>query len=388
MVQTGNHQRVKAMNRWAVVSVLADRTPCSRGEIAALTGLSPTTVVAATEALLAEDLIRATGFGQSRGGRRPLLFELNPHGRYVIAADLGGTKLVTAVVGLDGRIFHSERFPVDASGAEPVLNGLLSGLEQAWEWVADPDRVMGIGIATPGLIAHDRGEVLFASNLRWKNVKLRELVSARFAVPVYVENDTNAAALGELARGVGTSFRTLVYVAVGTGIGSGIVLDGQLFRGSWGVAGEMGHITVDPDGPLCSCGNRGCLEAIASGPAIVRMAQAISGSDGGEGRSTGGELAELAHHGDPAAREAFRHAGAALGTVLGGVVNLLSPEAIIIGGGVAQAGEVFLEPLRQEVARRSLLIPGRKVQVLPSRLGTAAGLIGLWTLAFQAKFSD
>ncbi|NPV70501.1 MAG: ROK family transcriptional regulator [Firmicutes bacterium] len=395
-IRTGNYQLIKTINRWAVMNLLTKRSPISRADMARHTGLSSTTISATIDELLREGLIGETGIGDSSGGRKPVLFEINPHGRYVIVADLGGTKLLTAVVGLDGRPIRRFYSLVDAATQDSVLGSLMQGLQTAWDSVGEPRKVLGIGIATPGLVDHERGVVAFASNLHWHNIRLKDLVADRFDVPVYVDNDTNVAAIGEKMRGVDIPCKNLVYVSIGTGIGAGIIIDGKVYRGVSGAAGEIGHITVDPEGPECSCGNRGCLEAVASGPAIAQMARATYNARGGHGGPAGagggGEwtaerVAELATQGDEIAVEAFRKAGTTLGIALSGIVNLLNPELMIIGGGVSQVGDLLLEPLRQEISRRALSMSLRAVPIIQSRLGADSGLMGAWAMVFEETFT-
>lgn len=254
-----------------------------------------------------------------------------------------------------------------------------------------PQPVMGIGLGIPGLLDRASGISLVSENFaEWSNVQVLEPFRREFNLPVDMENDVRVGALGELHFGAGRRFRSFLFTALGTGVGSGIVLDRQLYRGPYGTAGEFGHITIRPDGPACNCGSVGCLEALCSGPAIRRrvLAALAQGRDGGgsqlrklpESRVNGRALAEAARAGDAFAFQMWDEIGTDLGLGILGYYNLMGPEAVIVGGGVALAGELLLGPARRLVRSRLMTGIREHLQIVPAELGDEAGAIGAATL--------
>lgn len=310
----------------------------------------------------------------------------------VLAIDIGGTKLAAGVVDRSGRVLVRAEVPTRADeGLEPVLGrivGLGRGLMERPEACSLAIRQVGVGCAGP--VDRRRGLVLNPPNLPgWHSVPLRDRLQAALELPVVLENDANAAALGEFRYGAGAGARSLVYYTVSTGIGGGIVLEGKLWHGFADAAGEVGHVTVLPDGPRCGCGNVGCLEAIASGPSMVRRARELLEA-GRPSRLrddpafTARELAEAVRAGDPLAREVWDEAVRCLGIGVGAVISILAPERIVIGGGVSQAGDLLFVPLRAEVRRRVMLVPVESVPILPAALGRDVGILGAAAVALDA----
>jgi glucokinase len=302
-----------------------------------------------------------------------------------LGVDLGGTKILTAVVDEHGRVLHRVRVATPPSGPDDVIEAIASTVDRV---MADagiaPGAIPAIGVGAPGPSDPRTGVVFEPPNLPgWRNVPLAERLTAYLRVPVHVENDANAAALGEHWAGAGAGVRDLVYITVSTGVGGGLILDGRLYHGASGTAGEVGHMLVEPGGPRCGCGRLGCLEAVASGTAIAREARAAVA----EGRPTAlsvvpasdldaEAVARAASDGDPAAREIYARVGAAMGAAVTNLVNLLGPEVVIIGGGVARAGELVFAPVRRIVREEAFERPGTIVRIVPAALGADAGVIG------------
>jgi glucokinase len=307
-----------------------------------------------------------------------------------IGVDIGGTKVAAGVVDPDGKIHQQVRR--DTPSAEP------SEIEDVIADVVDELRkgndVIAVGIGAAGFIDGDRATVLFAPNLAWRNEPLRDEVAKRIGLPVVVENDANAAAWGEVKYGAGRGERDVVMVTIGTGIGGGIVLDGELFRGQHGVAAEMGHMQVVPNGRRCGCGKRGCWEQYGSGRALVREAreiaffdpsraqQLLSLGDGTPDGITGLHVTEAAMAGDPAAIDAFEHVGFWVGIGLAGLAVVLDPGVFLVGGGVSDAGDLLLKPAITAFHQR---LPGADYRpvadVRRAELGNDAGLVGAADLA-------
>lgn len=305
------------------------------------------------------------------------------------AIDLGGTNVRAIVAGLDGKISGDDRRPSRASdGLDATIEALLASLDQACsEAGVKAGALSGLGVATPGWVDTERGVVPAAPQLiGWRDVPLVEVLQDRLGVTVRLENDANAAALGENVYGAGRGTRHMLYITVSTGVGAGIVADGRLYGGAKGSAGEIGHTIVDPSGPLCGCGNHGCLESLSSGTAIAR--RAVEAADRGEsaalaalrereGRLSARLVADAARKGDAASVAIYEEAGRFLGIALANAVNLLSPEAIVLGGGVMQAKDLFLPRAEETMRHFALSEPLKYMRLAEAELGDLAGAMGM-----------
>jgi glucokinase len=248
-----------------------------------------------------------------------------------------------------------------------------------------------VGVGAPGPSDPVAGVVFEPPNLAgWQDVPLAEMLAGRLGISTYVENDANAAALGERWAGAGHGLDDIIYITVSTGIGGGLILGGRLYHGVSGTAGEIGHMVIVPGGPPCPCGRRGCLEAVASGTAIAREARALVESGRATALSlvpreslTAAEVARAAREGDAASREIFARAAAYVGTGVTNLVNLLNPAMVIIGGGVAKAGDLLLAPVRRIVLDEAFERPAAAVQIVPAALGDASGAIGAAAVAIE-----
>jgi glucokinase len=307
-----------------------------------------------------------------------------------IGVDIGGTKAAAGVVDDEGNLLASVRRhtpSTDANEIEDTIADVVAELRK------DHD-VSAVGIGAAGFIDADSSVVLFAPNLAWRNEPLRDEVFKRIGLPVVVENDANAAAWGEVRFGAGRGERDAVMVTIGTGIGGGIILDGRLFRGEFGIAAEMGHMQVVPNGRRCGCGQRGCWEQYGSGRALVREARDIAAfhpdtaqallalGDGTADGITGPHVTQAAKAGDAAAIEAFDHVGRWIGVGLANLALTLDPSTFLVGGGVSEAGDLLLEPIKSAFLSR---LPGASYRPIAdirlAELGNDAGVIGAADLA-------
>ena len=305
-----------------------------------------------------------------------------------LAVDLGGTKLLIGLVGRDGRVLARRRTATPHGGPEAVARAIRDLARSLRDEVGTIGAtIAGVGVAVAGPTDHGRGVIYDPPNLPgWgRETPFGALLARELDSPVGIENDANAAALGEAWIGAGRGVRDLVYVTVSTGIGSGLILGGRLHRGARGTAGEVGHVIVEPDGPPCRCGARGCLEAMASGPAIAGQArQAIARGDvtvlrqfaGRPDELTAAAVADAARGGDTLASDLYRRAGTRIGIVLSNLLALLNPTMIIVGGGVSKAGDLLFHPLREAIRARVYPRPALDVVVAPAELGDDVGLIG------------
>ncbi|MDR5675949.1 MAG: ROK family protein [Armatimonadota bacterium] len=301
-----------------------------------------------------------------------------------VAVDLGGTWIRAGRVSPAGAVMEAVRVPTPQTGPEAVADAIGELVRRLGP--LPPGRV---GVAVPGPLSVREGVVFEPPNLKgWRDVPLRGMLEERLGRPVVLENDANAAAVGEWWCGAGRGSRHLVYVTVSTGVGGGLVLDGRLYRGATDTAGEIGHVLVDPEGPVCSCGRRGHLEGIASGPAIARWVHERIREGRPSVLATGRpfsarEVAEAAEAGDALAREAFERAGRYLGWTVAGLLNLLNPEVVVIGGGVARAGRWLFDPLREAAREASFERPWQAARIVPAALGDRAGLVGAAYVAME-----
>lgn len=304
-----------------------------------------------------------------------------------IGIDVGGTNVKIALVNEKGSIIYSNSIPTRAEmGYEYTINNMKEAIgDLLKETKSSAKDIEGMGFGFPGQIDCQKGIVRLAPNIPgWVDVPIAAIMEKEFGIPTRVDNDVRCAALGELNFGAGIGCENLICITVGTGIGSGLIINGKLVRGASNAAGEIGHIKLDmTGGPLCGCGDRGCLEAFASGPSIVAMAEEyIKGGKSTKYRELANPeitpyiVSEAAKQGDPVAQRIFAIVGEYIGIGLASVVNLLNPEKIIIGGGVAAAGDILMTPIKETLVKRAMKIAGSTVEVVPAELGNTAGVIG------------
>ncbi len=366
--------------------LLRDGSPRTRAELAQLSSLARSTVTARVEALLACGLLAPVGEAASTGGRPPTRFALNRDNRVVLAIDLGASHASVAVTDLSCRVLEERTVDSDiADGPEMVLE-LVASI--AIELLKSIDRplgdVAGVGIGVPGPVEHATGRPANPPIMPgWHDFDIPKHLGKTFTGPVLVDNDVNLMALGEYV----TSWQSaphLLLVKVATGIGAGIVSDGRLMRGALGSAGDLGHVQVAgaPDDIVCRCGNIGCLEAIAAGPAIAAKLRSkgldVDGSQG---------IVDAVAAGDIAALQAVREAGRDLGTVLATCVNLLNPSVIVIGGKLSEAGEYLLAGVREVVYRRSLPLATHDLRIVSTAAASQGGILGASAMVIDTVLS-
>jgi glucokinase len=309
-----------------------------------------------------------------------------------IGCDLGGTNLRAAIVDVEtGQVLHQKSISTLArKGHDAVMKRMADLFLQIIESSGmSKDEIGGIGIGVPGVLDLEKGEVLFLPNLagNWPHVPLSDTIARLTGLPTTLLNDVRAITYGEWAFGAGRGVDTVAVFAIGTGIGGGLVLNGRLHLGIGGTGGELGHTTIDFNGPRCGCGNYGCVEAYASGPAIAAMGlKAVTQGlttciadlcENDLNRITPELIAKAAHQGDEIARDIYERAGLYLGIAAANMCVAIGPRRIIIGGGVAQAGELLLDPIRRTIKARVTVMPVDQVEVVQSQLGNNAGVIGV-----------
>ena len=363
--------------------LLRDGRPRTRGELSSLSSLARSTITARVDALLSCGLLEPVGEAASTGGRPPTRFALNRHGRVVLAIDLGASHATVAVSDLSGAVLVQRTIDCDIADGPAVVLDCVAEIGRALLDEIDRSRadVAGVGIGVPGPVEHATGRPANPPIMPgWHDVDVPAHLNQHFDGPVLVDNDVNLMALGEYVTSWQSS-QHLLLVKVATGIGAGIVSDGRLLRGALGSAGDLGHVQVAgaPADVVCRCGNIGCLEAVAAGPAIAaklrRGGLDVEGSQGIVDAVAAGEIAAL---------QAVREAGRDLGTVLATCVNLLNPSVIVIGGKLSEAGEYLLAGVREVVYQRSLPLATHDLRIVSTSAGTQGGIIGASAMVIDA----
>lgn len=364
-----------------LLQLLRDQRPRTRAELAKMTGLARSTVGARVDALLSAGLLAPSGEAASTGGRPPVRFAFNPEARVVIGADLGATHGHVALTDLSGRPICEIAEHVDITdGPAVILDWVVETthrlLEEAGRSASD---LIGVGIGLPGPVEHSSGRPMRPPIMPgWDGYDVPAHVGRALGVPVLVDNDVNIMALGEHAVAF-PDVEHLLFVKVATGIGAGIISGGRLHRGAKGAAGDLGHVAA-PHAPevVCSCGNTGCLEAVAGGPAITRALREL-----GITATSNTDIVDLVKGGNIPAAHAVRQAGRTIGEVLATCVSLLNPSVIVIGGSLAQAGESLIAGVREVVYGRSLPLATGDLQIVAATTGVQAGVIGAATMVIQ-----
>lgn len=312
-----------------------------------------------------------------------------------VGVDIGGTNVKLGLVDPAGRIVFRESFAThSAPGKKGLLDALVRKMKELEILAAHRGfKVVGAGIGAPGAIDVERGFVYFFPNLPgWKDTPLKSILERRLELPVAVNNDANAMAYGEYRFGAGIGATNVVALTLGTGIGGGLVIDGRLFHGRVFSAAEIGHMVINENGPLCACGNHGCIEAYVGNGYFVRevgrrlkkTSKSLLLAELRKGKElTPLLVAQAARRGDKLSKEMWRETGGHLGTMLAGLANLLNPEKIILGGGIAQNGDLLFKPVIEALSRKAFPIAARSVEVLPAALGVDAGIAGSAALAFD-----
>ncbi|HEX6022695.1 MAG TPA: ROK family transcriptional regulator [Solirubrobacter sp.] len=381
--RTGSLESLRRLNRLRVIRALREEGQISRAEIARRTGLSRSTVSSLVADLQADGLVverpePGSAHG-AQGGRPPILLSFDASAGSAVGVDFGHSHVRVAVSDLASTILAERTRALDTD--HDAQQGLEMAAELVVETLAEAgvprESVIGAGMGLPGPI-DQTGEGTVGSSAilpGWIGMAAASELRRRLDIPVMVDNDANLGALAEAAFGAGRDAGDLIYLKVSSGIGAGLILHGRLYRGTSGLAGELGHVLVDPDGIVCRCGNRGCLETIAATSALVDCLRPSHGDD-----FTVHAMHEAARAGDAACAKAIADAGKALGQVVAMLLNVLNPEMLIVGGDLAAAGDLLLDGMREAVARAALPETGRAAQIVAGVLGERAQVLGALAL--------
>lgn len=372
----------------------------TKPDLVDLTEYSRTKVTTCIESLVDKQIIHMNGSGDYTGGRRSKTYSMNGKLGLVAGVDIGATSMDMVISDFSGSILARAGEPANVrEGPRLILSRLCELLQTLIDSNDLGDQhLSGIGIGVPGPVDFSLGMLVSPPIMPgWDGYPIVPTIQEQFPYAnVIVDNDVNVMALGELAQGAGKGVDNLIYVKIGTGIGAGIICGGRIYRGTNGCAGDIGHICVNKEGPICSCGNTGCLEAVAAGPAIAErgVKAALDGSsavllkyyENNGGRLRSEDIGNAAREGDTCAIEIIRESGQKIGEVLASLVNFYNPSMIVIGGGVSNIGNLLLSSIRQAVLKRSLPLATKDLHIVFSSIGVDAGVAGLTTLAMDYMF--
>ncbi|GIP58430.1 ROK family transcriptional regulator [Paenibacillus woosongensis] len=386
---TGDQQLIKKMNKTLVLDTIRQRQPLSRADIAATLGLNKATVSSLVSELIESQLVTEIGPGESSGGRKPTLLLFNRGAGYAIGIDIRVNDLFALLVDLEGNVIRERTVPLEDSSPDHAIDQIRKMIH----WLSkkapeSPYGIVGIGIGVPGLV-DEKSRIVSAPNLGWNNVAVQNLLASEFGENIHIDNEANAGAIGEKLYGAGRDAANLIYISIGVGIGSGMIVGGELYRGISNFSGEVGHMTVSENGPLCRCGNRGCWETLASEKALLdRAAQRWKDSSAASDEEGLDRLLNLARAGDPDALSLLEETGKHLGVGLANLVNILNPELIVIGNRLSMAGDLLQEPMLHTLESRSLSYHMKKTQVAFAELGIRSTALGAASMPITSFLAD
>lgn len=366
---TWNQQVVKKNNKALVLQIIIEKEQISRADIAQVSGLNKTTVSLLVNELLEEELIFESGPGISSGGRRPVILHFNKEAGYTIGVDIGVNYVLCVLTDLQGKIIIEKNQIVQRtpySGIISIVQTMIQSLLE--EMPASKYGVVGIGAGVPGIV-NSEGTILLAPNLGWTNIQLKADLEKMFQIPVIIENEAKAGAVGEQQFGAGQDFQNIIYISAGIGIGVGIIFNKQLYQGKNGFSGEMGHMIIQMNGKRCNCGSRGCWEAYASEQALLEMAE--------QNAETLEQLVQLADNGDQTARDLFKEAGNYLGYGINNIINTFNPDQIILGNRMALAKDWIEEAIQTTIVNHTLPYHKREMQFNFSKLSKYSTVLGV-----------
>jgi predicted NBD/HSP70 family sugar kinase len=388
-LSTADAAGMRTQNSTLVLRLIWRERQISRADIARLTGLSPSTVGAIVAELERAGLVREIGAGASRGGRRPVLVGFRDDAFALVGVELGATHVSAVLTDLRGnvRAFRDTHVAVreDPKTALATARALVDECLSSER--VSRKRVVGIGVAVPSPVHPERpGDMSPLIMPAWVGYDVQEALHDAFEVPVFVDNDANLGALSERFWGAGAGGEDLAFIKVATGIGSGHIINGALYRGSGGTAGEIGHIAIDPNGPRCICGSRGCLVTMIGAEALLARARTRWGRK--KKNPTVGDIVAGARAGDPIARALIDEVGHSLGIVVAGLLNLINPAVVVLGGEITSVGDILLDPLRVSIRARALSTSVAETRIVASQLGARSIAVGAATLVLDAALAD
>ncbi|MEH7235625.1 ROK family transcriptional regulator [Bacillus sp. JJ1562] len=366
---TWNQQVVKKNNKALVLQLIMEQEPISRADIAQVSGLNKTTVSTLVSELIEEDLIFESGPGVSSGGRRPVILHFNKDAGYAIGIDIGVNYVLSILTDLKGNILIEKNQTVTRTTYATIMSMVQDMIQSLMdEMPKSRYGIVGIGVGVPGIV-NNEGDILLAPNLGWSNIQFKEELENLYEIPIIIENEANAGAVGEQQFGAGQDQENILYVSAGIGIGVGIIVKKELYKGKNGFSGEMGHMIIEMNGKRCNCGSRGCWEAYASEQALLEKADtSIDSLD---------ELIQLAENRDEKAKKLLEEIGGYLGFGINNIINTFNPGQVIIGNRLALAKEWLEAPIRNTIEKHTLAFHQNDLKLDFSKLGKYSTSLGV-----------
>jgi glucokinase-like ROK family protein len=394
--RTGDQSLVREINLSVIMNHLRTNAPISRAALAKTTGLNKTTVSSLVNELIERQFVEEVGLTSQNTGRPAVLLKLDPSVGYIVSCEIGVDFILVICTDFSPKIIWRHEEQIDSTiGQHAILNRALAILKQAID-VGRPEcgSLLGMAVGVPGLVDQTTGALLFAPNLGWKDLPIRAILQESFNAPLFVDNEANIAALGEHYFGVAQGYEEVLYISAGVGLGGGIVHGGRVFSGVTGVSAEFGHMTMDPDGEICKCGNQGCWETQVSQQALFRhiwrridqgeISRLVEMTDGRRASLTIPLIVDAAHAGDTVALDALEIIGHHLGIGIASLVNALNPELVVFGGILSLAGEFLMPVIEKEMERRALKWNREATKLVLARHSSDACVIGGVAVVYQA----
>lgn len=398
-IKSADRVLIRSINQSILLNLIREHAPISRPQLATLSGLSQVTVIKITNHLIDRHLIQEKEYAESTGGRRAGLLEINPEGGFAVGLIPHPSSLIAVILNLNSDLIYSQQWEISLYDRYlPAIDLIVQCIE---ELVArsgiSREKIIGVGVGMSGLIDAERGYCIDSRQMNWQNVEISAPLEDRLGIPVFLDNDVNCLTIYEKLFGHGQPYRHFLVVGIGSGVGLGIVINGDLYHGAFGGAGEFGHTAVTTEGRLCVCGNRGCLEAYISDDAIVKNYLEYMLTTGysfqtGISEPTAFEVVERARNGDEAAIAAFRRAGTLLGVALANLINIFNPECIVLSGPDTDAsmlaGDLLLVPMQQSLKQHLFSQIGKDLRFTVERLGFESWARGAGTLILRRFFAS
>ncbi|WP_434642411.1 ROK family transcriptional regulator [Thermoanaerobacterium thermosaccharolyticum] len=394
---TGDQLLIKQINKSIVLNTIRKKGIISRADLANITGLNKSTISSLVDELIKEGFVEEEGPGESKGGRKPIMLMINSLAGCVIGVDLDVNYILVILTDILANILWQKRINLKiGESKEDIISKMLELIDEAIKNSPNTVKgILGIGIGVPGITDYKRGVVLKAPNLNWENVELKKMVEERFNLKVYIDNEANTGAIGEKWFGGGRNAKNFVYVSAGIGIGTGIIINNELYRGSSGLAGEMGHMTIDINDHMCSCGNRGCWENYASEKSlflfIKERLEAGQEDDFLSGENIDSldinDIAGYAELGSQLAIDAINEISKNLSVGIVNIVNTFNPDLVLIGNTLSGIGDMLIDAVKQYVKEKCLVSRYNDVAIEISKLGMLERAIGAATLVISEVFS-
>ncbi|PKJ60910.1 XylR family transcriptional regulator [Bacillus sp. SN32] len=368
---------VKKVNQKLLLKEILKNSPISRAKLSEMTGLNKSTVSSQVNTLMKENLVFEIGQGQSSGGRRPVMLVFNKKAGYSVGIDVGVDYINGILTDLEGTIVLDQYCHLESNSPEITKDILIDMIHHfIMHMPQSPYGLIGIGICVPGLVDKDK-KIVFTPNSNWRDIDLKSSIQEKYNVPVFIENEANAGAYGEKVFGAAKNHDNIIYVSISTGIGIGVIINNHLYRGVSGFSGEMGHMTIDFNGPKCSCGNRGCWELYASEKALLKSLQTK------EKKLSYQDIINLAHLNDIGTLNALQNFGFYLGIGLTNILNTFNPQAVILRNSIIESHPMVLNSMRSEVSSRVYSQLGNSYELLPSSLGQNAPALGMSSIVID-----